>query len=450
MNNLSSIKSENIVLSLCIENSKNIKKVVTELDIQCFYDDTNKKIFFALKSIAKRTYNVDITLLIIELKKLKLLEEAIGFAKISGIQDLALNYNNLDEHISILREKKNIRKLNILMLESSDAIDKNINHIDIIDNLRRAFVDIESESDIGNLVDDVKLLSEYEKIGRLNLENREKFGEDYIPGIETGFKKLDRITGGLMKGNLIILAAASGLGKTTFAFNMACNMSYRSGNRGAIISLEMSNNECFAKVMSSFNSTCYDDIQKGRDKTFKDFDLDKVKDRMSKGKLVFHDKGGLKISDLCSIVRREKEVNGLDFVVIDYIQLVRASETRDLRHLEVGEVSGKLKDLAKELRIPILALAQLSRKVYDRPDNKPKLSDLRESGKLEQDADIVIMLNRKSYHNVESESKTLDVYVNKNRHGDQGYVQMMSEKGGSIIKELEKTVQEQVYETINS
>ena len=249
-----------------------------------------------------------------------------------------------------------------------------------------------------------------------------------ITGLETGFRDLDAKTAGLQKSDLILIAARPAMGKTAFVLNIAEYVALHSNSTIALFSLEMSK-EQLVKRMLAMNSMV--DSQKIRTGDLEDDDWDKLVGSVRKignSNLVIDDTSGITASELRSKCRKLKIEQGLDLVIIDYLQLMTGAGKRksDSRQQEISDISRSLKVMARELNVPVIALSQLSRAVESRPDKRPMLSDLRESGSIEQDADIVLFLYRDAYYNKESPTPNIsECIVAKNRHGNTGTVKMI-------------------------
>ena len=249
-----------------------------------------------------------------------------------------------------------------------------------------------------------------------------------ITGLETGFRDLDAKTAGLQKSDLILIAARPAMGKTAFVLNIAEYVALHSNSTIALFSLEMSK-EQLVKRMLAMNSMV--DSQKIRTGDLEDDDWDKLVGSVRKignSNLVIDDTSGITASELRSKCRKLKIEQGLDLVIIDYLQLMTGAGKRksDSRQQEISDISRSLKVMARELDVPVIALSQLSRAVESRPDKRPMLSDLRESGAIEQDADIVMFIYRDEYYNPDSEKKNLaEVIVAKQRNGATGSVELV-------------------------
>jgi len=450
LNMPSAIESEDIVIRACLEGEKILNRVLEEVTVSMFYSQDNKIIYTAIKSLASKTRVLDDVLILKELKSLNLINSTVSNI-ICNLKDIYFNHN-LDEHISTLSEKKALRDLLSITFNIEKSIKSGTDSLKVISDIREDVLNIElSGKSQCNVLDKDLLYGTDDMVGycqrALNTYNdRLKNGDDFVPGIKSGYKSLDFKTGGFGKKHLTVIAARSGGGKSTFAFNIACNMAYKNKRRGLIFSLEMPKEECFAKVMSTLNKTNYDDIQKGRDPGALHMNADDIYNKIDGGMLLFDDTGEQTIRSVCSKIRREKERSGIEFVIIDYLTRISPNEKKSMRYLEVGEISGSLKSIAKELDIAVICLAQLSRKTAERADKSPQLSDLRESGDIEQDSDLVLMLHRDEIYDIKNTSNIIKIHIVKSRHGKRGIVEMRSENDGSTLYELDKKIEQEISE----
>lgn len=261
------------------------------------------------------------------------------------------------------------------------------------------------------------LISTFDRLQRLGGADR----DEYL-GIPTGYTGVDRVTTGLNRSDLLVLAARPGMGKTAFALNLAMNVA-RQGKKVAIFSLEMSNEQLVERLLSSEAFIPSDRMRKGQLTSDDWVNLAVASQAISKMPIYLDDTAGITIGDMKSKLRRLRDVS---FVVIDYLQLMQSGTRRsDNRVQEVSEMTRSLKIMAKEFSIPVLVLSQLSRGPESRTDKRPMLSDLRESGSIEQDADIVFFLYRDSYYNDECEEPGIaECIVAKNRHGETGTIKL--------------------------
>ena len=288
--------------------------------------------------------------------------------------------------------------------------------------------------------------SEFEPISQVVLKTLDEISQaakqdGHITGLETGFYELDYKTAGLQKSDLILIAARPAMGKTAFALNLVQNAALKGDASVAVFSLEMSKEQLVQRMIASQSTV---ELKKIKTGTLADNDWPRITDGMailSGAKIHIDDTPGIKISELRSKCRKLKIEKGLDLVLIDYLQLMEGEGQNESRQQEIAKISRSLKILAKELDCPVVALSQLSRAPEQRADHRPMLSDLRESGSIEQDADIVMFLYRDEYYNPDTEKKNIgEVIVAKNRHGETGTVELVW--FGGIQKFADKMIEQ--------
>jgi replicative DNA helicase len=319
---------------------------------------------------------------------------------------------NLEAYAKIVREKHDIRRLmtaarEIIEDSRTGAADAQT----LMDSAEQKIYDIRQGRDGAKLTRiDAVIYDIYETLQRLAGEDRDKY-----LGIRTGFSELDKITTGLNKSDLILLAARPGVGKTSFALNIASNVAQK-GTKVAIFSLEMGKEQLGGRILSSLALIQGKKLRTGELSPEDFIHLADAAAKISKAPIYIDDTAAITVPEMKARLRRVKD---LGLVIIDYLQLMSSPTKSDNRVQVVSEITRSLKIMAKELNVPILVLSQLSRDMEKRSNHKPMLSDLRESGSIEQDADIVIFLYSKSNYDGESEdSNVIDCIVAKNRHGE--------------------------------
>ena len=383
-----------------------------------FYIEANKKIFSAMESLFNRNVPIDLVTVSDELNSMSALEAIGGLQYLSYLASTLPTTANIGQHIEIILEKSLRRKLaqaaQKIKDQSLDASSDALEIADfagklIFDTLESKTTDIRHIKDV--LVDAHENLTEiYNSKGKLT-------------GVPTGFSSLDNILNGLQKSDLILLAARPSVGKTSFALNIAANAAIKSNVPVAIFSLEMSGTQLVSRIMSSEMLINSSHLRSGE---LDDDDWEKVAlalNTLGKAPIYISENTAVKVSDIRATCRRLKAERGLGLIVIDYLQLMQGNRSES-RQQEVSDMSRSLKLLAKELNIPILTLSQLSRATEQRKDdNRPKLSDLRESGAIEQDADIVMFL----YRDVATEEETnkVKLSVAKHRSGSLGTIDLV-------------------------
>lgn len=415
MNNFYNIEMEAELLGAIMLKNEYMLNVLTVLEPEDFYDTRHKLIFSAATKLFEENQNIEITSLCEKLGSS--LIDAGGISYIGNIISSALPTCNVDYYADILKEKSKNRKLKLIMTNGIKLIEKENSCSDkIVDYMEENFFKIkdtknQDTGDLPSALEDV--------INNIELRYRNGGG---IRGISTGYKKLDYMIGGLSYKDFILLAARPSMGKTSFALNMALNVALRKKERVAFFNLEMSKEHMLERALSICSNTCCDNIKYSNLTDEQWLSLVNTASTLSSCPLHIYD-NIFRLKDIRHECKKLKLQKGLDLVIIDYLQLVDSGEKSENRSIDVGKISRSLKLLAKELDVTVLALSQLSRAPESRLNHRPLLSDLRESGNLEQDADIVMFLYRDFYYNKESEEKdVIENIISKNRNGKVGTV----------------------------
>ena len=408
------LEAEAAILGNMILDEVALITAMDKLDEDCFYANANKTLFIAISKLFEEGVPVDMVTLSEELGDR--LDSVGGIGYITKIAQNVFTKENLDQYIEIARDKRTLRRLiesaNEIMdlgmkdeLPASEVVDRSEQLIFSISEQRG----LKSFSHIGEVVKSTLAI----------LDERKKRGGK-ITGIRTGFTGLDAATAGLQDSNLIILAARPGVGKTSFALNIAQNAAIREKVPVAIFSLEMSKDELVNRVISSEALVESGKLRVG---DINAADMTKISHSLQNiltAPIYIDDTPGITVAEIRAKCRRLKMEKGLGLVVIDYLQLMQSSNRRgESRAQEVSDMSRSLKIMAKELNIPVITLSQLNRS-SEKLSRRPMLSDLRESGSIEQDADIVIMLNRQiAEEGAEEQSgNVIECIIAKNRAGE--------------------------------
>lgn len=440
-------EAEMSVLGVCFLNKYALEKVCEEVDGSMFYNDANKKIFEALEELHKTNTPVDITTVKNELDKQKNLNAIGGLEYISEVIDSVVTTANLDSYIKIIKEKSIRRKLidtatNIITETYEEEKDLSL----LLDNAEKKVLDVAR----ARTTSEFTPISEALRHAQENLEMLAK-NKSLITGLETGFYELDRATSGLHEGELIIIAARPGMGKTAFALNLATNASFTTDKAIAIFNLEMSADQLVNRMISAVGGIEGDKLKTGM---LNHTDWKKYNEAMSQladTNIYIEDNASITAAEIKAKCRRlANSEKGLALIVIDYLQLVTTGGRSESRQVEVSDISRAFKTMAMELKVPVIALAQLSRNAERRETNQPRLADLRESGSIEQDADLVMFLNRQDYfENKTAENKPkivpVDLIIAKHRRGSTGLFQILFELDKSCFKNYLKTENEEVF-----
>ena len=392
-----------------------------------FYSESHKLIFAAMSEIAQKNKPIDLVTLCDQLEKSATLEQAGGIAYVTELSAITPSAANYKFYKEIVARDGTLRRL----IRGSQSIIENA--VTAQDSGRavafaeKVVFDISERMDNSTLVELSTCMPEV--VGRFDQLARDK---DAFKGLLTGYTKLDDITGGLHKGDLVLLAARPAMGKTSLAMNLVENVALRENAVCAVFSLEMPKSQLAQRLLCSASNVSMEKALKGK------LDGDEWKriwaaqDEISKAKIFVDDSSLITPAEMLSKCRRLKSRHGLDFVMVDYIQLMSGgSKKADNRQQEISEISRSLKILAKEIDVPVLALSQLSRSVESRTGHRPQLSDLRESGAIEQDADIVMFIHRPDLAVTEKEmaaekiqKNMAEIIIAKHRNGRTGSVNL--------------------------
>ena len=408
------------------------------LEAKDFYLDIHKRIYTAMQDISDAGKPIDVTTLVSRLQDLEQLNLVGGADYIIKLSDTAISSANSSYYIDIIKSRAHLRRLiETAELIAEDGFDTASDLDEVMDNAEREILNVTRSrraTDFKSSRDVVSnVMQELMKLRSM---------EGHITGVKTGYTDLDRVTNGFQRGDLIILAARPAMGKTAFALNLALNASFYNSGAIAIFSLEMPAEALMKRILSAKSAVESSKLRSGniRDDEFNK--LNEAANELMATKLFVDDSSNVKISEVFSKCRKLRSEHGLDLVVIDYLQLISGSgrSSGDNRQQEISEISRSLKGLAREMECPVIALSQLSRSVETRPDKHPMLSDLRESGAIEQDADIVMFLYRDEYYNKDENSQedaettnTTDVDIAKHRNGATGRIQLAFQKNISAF-----------------
>lgn len=415
-----SIDTERALLGTMLVYEKSTRIAVEEgLRVHDFYLDAHRKIFSVIEVLYKEGRMIDVMTVTSKLNDLEQLNQIGGMDYILQLSDSSVTSASTKHYVEILQEKTYLRNLIETAEEIvQDSFDGTNNVDEILDSAEKRILDVTR----------TRRTSEFrtsEEVINAVLDNIYKMRnqKSRITGIRTGYSALDNLTAGLQRGDLIILAARPSMGKTAFALNLGLNAAHFRDEAVAIFSLEMPAEQLMQRMMSKKSLIDGRNLRTGMLNNEEMAKLMEAATEMQAMKIFVDDTPGIRVSEIFSKCRKLKAEHGLCMIVIDYIQLITGSgKSSDNRQQEVSEISRGLKALARELEVPVVALSQLSRSVEQRADKSPMLSDLRESGALEQDADIVMFLYREAYYNKdengeEPDSQEIDLNVAKHRNG---------------------------------
>ena len=403
---------------IILDNSNNdeIKSLISD---SSFYFKGNKAIFEVIYKLWNQNTLPELSLIISELEKAHKLDLVGGKDNIKSIIDDAILPRNIVKACMELSRLSQLRNVESII----DGLKTDINKSDIsvLDFLNDAEEKLLSSTRIKSPTffrDSKEIINEAVK----DIEDRA--ANKNIDGLMTDFDELDRITGGLQKGDLIIIAGRPSMGKTAFALNIAANIS--ENKLVGVFSLEMPSRQLFKRILSSKSLVGLSKLRDGLHITKDEWNKIYIaKNNIEKMQLYVDESANLTLAELMWKAKKLHEAKGLDLIIIDYMQLITHSVDSGNRQLEVSAISSALKKLARELDIPVIALSQLSRKVELRENKKPIMSDLRESGAIEQDADLIMFLYREGYYNKDkSDIQSTDLIISKHRNGSTGSIQL--------------------------
>ena len=417
------IDAEQAVLGSMLTDKDAVNAAIETLKEDAFYREDNRAIYQAIINLYSKSEPIDIITLKDELESMDKFEQVGGYEYLASLPDKVPTTANVQKYIKIVEEKAILRKLiktanEIIELGYDPAEDVE----DIMDNAEKKIFDImQSKNQKGYTPIKDVLVESFTKLEELY--NRKQ----HITGVPTGFVELDYKTAGLHGSELILVAARPAMGKTAFALNIATNAALRGNAPVAIFSLEMSKDQLVNRILCSEAMVDSNKVRTGKLEEDDWVKLAGAIGPLSESEIYIDDTPGISVMEIRTKCRKLKMEKNIGLVVIDYLQLVQGSNKRQAsREQEISEISRSLKILAKEINVPVIALSQLSRAAEQRPDHRPMLSDLRESGAIEQDADIVMFLYRDDYYNKESEKKDIaEVIIAKQRGGQTGTVELL-------------------------
>ena len=416
------INAERSLLGSILIDDEVIVDVADKINSTDFYEPGHQLIYEAMVRLYQKHSPVDILTLSNELKSTKRIDDVGGLEYLSDLTNYVPSAAHAIEYASIVREasiRRNLTKAGERITNLAFKTDQDVQQV--LSLAEASLYAVNQESQQTEMQSMESLLSDaFEKMTYLH-QNKDK-----LRGVQTGFKDLDKMTAGLQKSDLIILAARPAMGKSTLAQNIAFNVAMREKKTVLFFSLEMSNTQVVDRMISEASGVDSWNIRTGN---LTQEDFSKISDamgEMSEAPIKFVDKPGLTVLEMKVLAQREAHKGNLGLIIVDYLQLMSGSKSYgDNRVQEISEISRGLKLIARELDVPVIALSQLSRSVEQRPDKRPMLSDLRESGSIEQDADIVMFVYREDYYNPDTERKHItDLIIGKHRNGPVGTVEL--------------------------
>jgi replicative DNA helicase len=411
---------QSVIGAILIENEALLKSIEI-IHPEDFYRESHRLIFQSMIELFEKNEPADLITLTEHLRNKNKLEEVGGASYLTTLCDQIPTAANIEYYAKIVKEKAVLRRLISCATEIATRGYSNQDEVgELLDFAEKSIFDI-AEDQIKSSVYPLKeiLKASFKTIEKLYNK------KELITGVATGFTELDQITSGFQPSDLIIIAGRPSMGKTAFCLNIAQNAAYESKIPIVIFSLEMSKEQLALRMLCSEARV---DAHKMRSGFLTESDWPKLTrgaGRLSETKIFIDDTPGMGVLEMRAKARRLKSEHGLGMVIVDYLQLMRGRSTIDSREQEISDISRSLKALAKELKLPVVALSQLNRRVEDRAVKKPQLADLRESGAIEQDADVILFLYRDEVYNPDSQDKgSAEIIIGKQRNGPTGEIRL--------------------------
>lgn len=430
------IEAEQAVLGAVLIKKEALTEVQEILKPEDFYREAHRIVYSAMEDLFINNEAVDLVTLTEQLRKKDQLDKVGGLAFVTALANSVPTAANVIYHAKIVREKAELRSLIDAATEIAGKAYEDADEVEtIMDEAEKKILSIAAS----------RTVSDFEPIKSILMNSIDRISTLYeskggLTGLSTGFKDLDALTSGLQASDLVLVAARPSMGKTAFTLNIAAHAAMH-GHSVAFFSLEMSKEQLVQRMLCSEGAIDSQRLRTGQLEGEEWGKLIGTADKLSKAKIYIDDTPGITVMELRSKARRLKAEHGLELVVIDYLQLMQGRSARngDSRQQEISEISRSLKALARELNVPVVALSQLSRSVESRQVKKPMLSDLRESGSLEQDADIVMFLYREDYYDQDTENKNItEVIIAKHRNGPVDTVSLFFQKEFTKFRDLSR------------
>jgi replicative DNA helicase len=414
------LEAEQAVLGAILIDNNALPRALEILDPEDFYKLSHRKIFFAMTELFDKNEPIDLITLTDELKKNDELEAVGGIAYLSLIVNMVPTAANVRYHSNIVREKALLRGLLWSTNEiASKVYEDNLDAEDLVDYAERSIFKISDKRVKASFVTLKEVIRDsFEMIEQLYDK------KETITGVPSGFRDLDDLTTGFQKGDLIIVGGRPSMGKTAFALNIAQHVGLELKEPVAIFSLEMAKEQLAIRMLCAEAMVNSNSIRKGFIKKEDWHKLTSAASNLTGAPIFIDDTSGITVLELRAKARRLKMEHGLSLVIVDYLQLMRGKGSFERREQEISDISRSLKALAKELSVPVMAVSQLNRSVEQRRPPKPILADLRESGAIEQDADVILFLYRDEVYNKEAKKGHSEVIIAKQRNGPTGTIDL--------------------------
>lgn len=430
-----SVEAERAVLGSLLLNDENLALVMELLMPHDFYTNAHKLIFQVIIQTAEQHKRIDLITLNDELDKQGHLQTIGGMVYLLSLQEDIPAIGLLEQHARIIKEKSILRELiNSATTIITNCYAQNDKEIEsVLDEAEKTIFQISHKRSSQSFVQlTIWLKKTFQHLSEIKSHSKG------ITGVPAGYKKLDEMTSGFQKGDLVVLAARPSMGKTALALSIAQHAA-KTGLSVGFFSLEMGAEQLTLRLLSSESRIGHQNIRNATITSDEWVELTHVAAKLAELKLFIDDTAMQSIMDVRTKARKLKMEHNLQFLVIDYLQLIHSNKRYENRHQEVSEISRSLKALAKELGIPILALSQLSRAVDSRVDKRPMLSDLRESGAIEQDADLIMFLYRDIVYNPDAENAALaELIIGKQRNGPTGTVALNFQRELTLFEDYDQ------------
>ena len=431
-------ESEASVLGAIIIDTNALVKIADKITAEDFYDEKHQKIFTAISDLYEARKAIDVLTISNQLKTKGFLEEVGGPSYLTELTNFVPTATHVESYATIVVEKAVRRRLMDINKHLTELVlDESKELKELIETAELELMKVGQKEVRQTIISLETILAEsFERLDDLHKDKNK------IRGVTTGFRAMDDMLAGLQKSDLFILAARPSMGKTAFSLNLAHNVAMLAKQPVLFFSLEMSKEQLVDRLLSMESGV---DAWALRTGNLTDADFEKISHAMgtlSEAPIYFDDTPGITISDLRTKARREAHKNPLGLIIVDYLQLMSGGSRfggSDNRVQEISEISRGLKGIARELNVPLIALSQLSRSVENRNPQIPQLADLRESGSIEQDADVVAFIYREEYYNPDSDRKSItDILIKKHRNGPTGTVELFFDKEKQRYRSLDK------------
>jgi len=413
-------ESERAVLAAVLLDPRLLAAITGRLKPEDFFAERHRAIFAAMIELQEETTTIDLRTLQARLEQRGALEQVGGLAYLAGLDVDLPDLGRFDSYVEIVKERSVRRRLIDVCREvTRDCLEGGTDAANALAHAEQAVLSLGEEAIRRGFVPLARILEE-------TLEMLEESPGKGLTGISSGFLDLDRMSHGLSGGALLIVAGRPGMGKTTLALNIAQHVAIRSQKTVGVFSLEMGQQELALRILAAESDVRFSKLRSGLYSQAEAVQLIETMKKISRSPLFIDDTAAPSLLEVASKARRLKAEKNLQLLVIDYLQLMQAGGRYENRNLEIAAITRSFKQLAKELDIPVMLLSQLSRQPERRgSDHRPQLSDLRESGAIEQDADVVMFVYRDGVYNEESDPREAELIVAKNRNGETGTVDLV-------------------------